>query len=226
MKKLLFCLFASLSLNTFAQSIEKPKAVLKEEGRDTTDIVPQGWNIMGSAIGDVNNDGLKDLVLLVLPDYEDQIIIRDMDNYKFNCNEPIAAIYFGQANNTYKLFRQATNIVPAGSDTFFIEDSQVSVNEKGVITFGYQTFSSMGSWTNDNNKFIYRYQNGDIYLIGKEIGSLDRHDQSTTNDSYNFLTHKKLTTTTLENGKTKKRWTNLKSSPLKTFGEDPEDYNE
>ena len=68
---------------------------LKQQGTSVEQIVPEGWE-HEEAQGDLNKDGIKDLVVLAKPNFKENMQTRD-DGYEYNFNSYILAIYFGQA---------------------------------------------------------------------------------------------------------------------------------
>lgn len=211
MKKLL-----SIALALAAMSVSAQNAGLKTEGKSAKDIVPASWENVHSVVKDINKDGIKDLVVLAMPTNADKMLKRE-DGFVINMNEPVVAVYLGKKGGGYKLLRKATNVIPAQDEFFFIQNSNITVNSKGVITVSYSTFSSAGSYTNNTRKLQYRYQNGDVYLIGVEDSGLNRATQATTVESTNFLTGKKK----VKDGG-KERWEKVGKKPLLKLGEEVE----
>ena len=68
---------------------------LKQQGNAVEQIVPEGWEHEEEE-GDLNKDGIKDLVVLAKPNFKENMKTRD-DGYEYNFNPYILAIYFGQA---------------------------------------------------------------------------------------------------------------------------------
>ena len=80
-----------------------------------------------------------------------------------------------------------------------------------------------GGATTGGPTYVFRYQDGDFFLIGKDETELSRYSGETTDTSENYLTHKRQVTTgnAFRNSKVKEvtRWTNLPKEPLKRLGE-------
>ncbi len=212
MKKLLSI---ALALVAFAASAQT--ADLKTEGKSAKDVVPASWEKVQSVVKDINKDGIKDLVVIAVPTNADKMFKRD-DGFVINMNEPVVAVYLGKKDGGYKLLRKATNVIPAQDEFVFIENTNVAVNSKGVITVSYSTFSSAGSYTNDTRKLQYRYQDGDVYLIGLDDSGYNRATNSTSVVSTNFLTGKKKV---MEGGK--ESWETVAKKPLFKMGEEIEE---
>ena len=57
---------------------------LKQQGTSVEQIVPEGWE-HEEAQGDLNKDGIKDLVVLAKPNFKENMQTRD-DGYEYNFN--------------------------------------------------------------------------------------------------------------------------------------------
>lgn len=208
----------STALLILGASVVVNAATLPASGKSVAEIVPEKWENVSSAVGDVNKDGIKDLIILGVPDDAENIVTRD-DGFVNNMNKPVVAIYLGDAAGNYTLFAQDNDIVPAQDEFMFTENKQVEISKKGVITVSYSTFASAGSWTNDSCKELYRYQNGGFYRIGEEMSGFNRATHCTEAVSINYLTSKKCETQTNEKGRVRStKWSNIEKAPLKRFG--------
>ena len=214
MKKILM-LWTALTVMTVADAQS-----LKSSGRSAQEIVPQGWEI-NEATGDINKDGITDLMVIATPNFRENIQVRESDGYEYNYNQPVLAVYWGTADGQYKLYKKYAEIIPHQTDEFVFWDVSLSISEKGVITIGTSTFASAGSWSNNSDTFVFRWQQGDFYLIGYETQSMARNTGEDETISYNFLTHKKQVVTSNafdENIPKRKKWTKIPAKPLKRLG--------
>ena len=102
---------------------------LNEQGASLEALVPQGWEHQ-EATGDLNKDGLPDLVIIATPNHKEKIMVRD-DGYEINMNTPQLAIYFGKQGGGYKLFKQYPDLIPA-RDEFCIVETTLEVTDRGA----------------------------------------------------------------------------------------------
>ena len=59
---------------------------LGQHGQSVETLVPQGWE-HSEAVGDLNKDGLEDLVVIATPNFRDKVLTRN-DGYEINMNPP------------------------------------------------------------------------------------------------------------------------------------------
>ncbi len=191
---------------------------LRQSGRSVDELVPAGWERTTHATGDVNHDGIDDLVLLSWPDDEAGIAVRD-DGFRVNKNAPVVAVYMGQSDGSYRLHSTDNTILMEQDEFFFIENEAVKVADKGVFSITYGTFAAAGSWSNETYTSTYRYQDGGIYLIGEDTSSFNRATLDTEVVSMNYLTGKRCTTVKKNSGRSPKpRWETVGKQPLQPFG--------
>ena len=196
MKRLLFFLLVALPMLVSAQELAK-------KGRSAEEIVPQGTDFV-KAEGDLNKDGLNDLVVFA---------------------DPVLAIYFATPSGNYELWKRYDDILPNDkeNDDLMI-DIELSITDRGALKIEVGYFASAGTSYVTNNNYTYRFQNGDFYKIGEEQHSMSRMTGDDKTISTNSLTHKRQVV--IENAfdetiKPKETWTSIPKKPLRRLGEDP-----
>ena len=193
-------------------------AQLAKSGKTAESLVPQGWELH-TATGDINKDGLPDLLVEATPNDSTRMEVRD-DGYVYNYNQPILAIYWGQSDGTYQLWKQYPALLPHREDEFTSYERSYTITDKGILRIHIDPFSSAGSWEDGNTTYTYRYQNGDLYLIGEDYESVLRNTGETTLISKNYLTHKQQTVKgRIDSDKTRETWKSLPRRPLQRLGE-------
>ncbi len=205
-------LFVAISISANAQNC------LKASGNSARDIVPTGWELQEQT-GDLNKDGIADLVVIATPDKKENIMVRE-DGYQINMNRPILAIYKGRTNGHYSLWKSYEEVLPV-RDEFITYDYLIGITDRGVLTIGITSFASAGSWQNSDATYLYRYQNGDFHLIGKDDTNMARNTGETEINSYNYLTfrHQKITYNEFNKSvKRKETWNKLPKTPLEKLG--------
>lgn len=199
MNRVVLLLLAALPMLASAQGLAK-------RGKSVEDIVPQGVNYV-KAEGDLNKDGLSDLVVYA---------------------QPVLAIYFATPLGDYERWKQYHDVLPIDeeSDVFYIE-IDLSVTDRGTLKIDVGSFASAGTSYTTQNNYTFRFQNGDFYKIGEEQHSMSRMTGNAETISYNYLTHKcqRLKENVFdETIMPKETWTSIPKKPLKKLGEEQLEY--
>ena len=192
---------------------------LKHEGATVDELVPAGWEHI-EAIGDLDNDGINDVALIVTPNYKEHLIVRD-DGYVYNLNQPILAIYVGRSQGGYQLWRQCDTMFRVG-DEICSYDRTMEITDRHVLRIVVEPFCSMGSYGTDRSTYPYRYQNGDFFLIGMENESMQRNSGERKKVSENYLTWRRQTITDNvfeENVRAVEKWSRLTKKALEKLGD-------
>ena len=98
----------------------------------------------------------------------------------------------------------------------------MSVSSKGVLSISVSEFYSQGGSDAPKTEYVFRYQKGDFYLIGKNYDSFSRYSGDGEKVSENYLTRKKKTVSYNvfdESVPEKETWSKLPSAPLQRLGE-------
>ena len=215
MKRITTTLFLSACVfcNLQAQS-------LKQQGTSVDDIVPQGWSHYETT-GDLNKDGLADLVIMATPNFKERIVKRD-DGYERNCNQPVFAIYLATADGHLKLWQQYGELLPADDidNEFCSWNFTFDITERGALNITVQPECSAGSYFTHIDRYTYRLQNGDFHLIGLESEDVQRNTGDVTVVSENYLTWKRQVKKSNFSDDTPptEKWTHLSKKPLERLG--------
>ena len=191
---------------------------LKKQGTTAEMLIPKGWEHK-EAKGDLNKDGQEDLVVLAKPNFKENMKTRD-DGYEYNFNPYILAIYFG-GNSKFTLWKQYEELFEPDSEWTSV-DVDIEITERGTLNISPDHFASAGSYDTSQTTYTFRFQNGDIYLIGKASTEMSRNTGEMTTVSENYLTWKRQTVedNAFEDVKKKESWSKLTKEPLKKLGDE------
>ena len=178
------CLFLSACAGISVQA-----QGLEQQGLSAEQIVPSGWQHK-EALGDLNKDGITDLVVMATPDYEENLLRRE-DGYVYNFNQPILAIYFGDVQGLFRQWRQYDNVIPADDSEYCQHDIVFEITSRNTLRIAIGVWCSAGSYGTSINTYTYRYQNGDFYLIGMDSEEMQRNTGESILVSENYLTWKR-----------------------------------
>lgn len=196
MKKMIVALLAVFTISCVeGQS-------LKQQGTSVEELVPQGWSHY-EVMGDMNKDGIADMALMA------------------HLNQPVFAIYFGTADGKLKLWKEYGQLLPANESEDCTNNIIFEINSRGALTITIEPECSQGSYTTEINRYTYRFQNGDFYLIGKENESVQRNTGEAELVSENYLTWKRQVKkmNVFSDKPGVEKWTRLTRKPLEKLGD-------
>ena len=192
---------------------------LKQLGTAVDDIVPEGWT-HSEAVGDVDKDGLNDLVIAATPNFKENMKTR-YDGYVYNFNKPILAIYLKSSDGKYRLYKKFENVIPGNENEFHSVSHSLEITNRGTVRITIEHFSSGGGYGSETTTYTFRMQEGEFYLIGRDITTLQRNTGESETISENYLTCKRQTVrdNAFENRKKSEKWTKLPKAPLTKLGD-------
>lgn len=173
-------------------------------------LIPAGWHILEPVVGekaiakgDLNKDGISDLATVI-----------EKDTVKDEASPRSLLIAFGGKNNTYTLSIIAENVILRADDGGVWGDpfESITINRGSVLVSDYG--GSNWRWY---NKYRFRYQDKDWFLIGATSGSyftgsttMEQADE----DDINFLTGQFIERRTDEQGHTTTKKGTRRKKPL------------
>ena len=187
-----------VEIDDYVSDEEFDEAILfPKNAKEIEDFFPKNWQILYEVEGDLNNDNLNDIALII--ENTDSGNIKKNDSFgpeTLNLNERIILVLFQEKDGSYTLkskndkgFIESENseINPELSDP--LEDGGMNiVNNTLRIKFNY--WSSAGTWYTSTREYVFRYQNNQFELIGFEENSYHRASGEMITYSYNLSTGK------------------------------------
>ncbi|MCJ8153935.1 hypothetical protein MKJ01_09220 [Chryseobacterium sp. SSA4.19] len=167
-----------------ALSVEKAIEDHIETGnkKKPVDFLPKGYVLFEEVYGDLNNDGLKDCIVIIKATDKDNIIL-DENRRKSDRNRRGIIVVFKTKNDDYRLIVENDNCFSSENEeggNYYAPELMVYV-EKGNLFIHY----AHGYW-----KYTFRLKGSDFQLIGYDAS--DNHGPVVNNEtSINYLTGKK-----------------------------------
>ena len=153
MKSYLVIFFLFISMISNAQC---PDLIIPKSGKNIQAFVPQNWFIIDSAYSDFNQDKLKDVVLVLANEKE-----NDENTQDYECNRPV--IILQKTNNGYILSAMSKNAVLCKNcgGVFGEPFSGITLNEN-ILNINHYAGSNW-RWTKN---LTFRFQHNTWQLIG------------------------------------------------------------
>ncbi len=167
-------------------------SILKENGNTLKSIIPNSWNILDSKTGDLNQDGISDLVFVIQNTDKSNIRLNNgLGNNTIDLNPRILGVYFGDKSGKFtKRLVSKDFIILRDSPTMDEPFEGISITKKGVLNINFRFWYSAGTWTMSNHKYKFRFQGNEFALIGYDSNEAHRATGETTDYSINFLSKK------------------------------------
>ena len=162
------------------------------------DYLPKGWKVWALTQGDLNADGLADLVFIREEQDPKKISKRD-DGFAQNSNPRTLMVLLATKDGFAKLV-ECPKLVRPEYDPEFPQNPdpfrEISV-DKNVLSVTFYHWMSAGSWWTSLEKYKFRLESGRLRLIGSETDEGHRSTGEETQVSTNYLTGRRKTTTGL-----------------------------
>lgn len=205
---------------SFGQSFSYP--TIKQNASSDSGFALNGWTILKSANGDLNNDKHDDIAfVLQLKDSITIISIRNEDDYNDTVvYQPriLVIAFYNPITKRYDKIEQSNSFILCHDNPLMDEPFQDITINKQVLQISFHIWHSIGSWTMSNNIYKFRYKDQELKLIGADYNSVHRGFGETESRSYNFLTKKvKVETGNIFSSKIKTSWRTFNIKELKTL---------
>ncbi|MGF7159604.1 hypothetical protein FHS85_001223 [Rhodoligotrophos appendicifer] len=222
----LLLLFASLP--AAAQELVVPSVtdpVPPRTASSAEGFAPRGWQVEFQRQGDLNRDGIADLVV-ILRDRAAANILPNPDGLgedPLDTNPRLLVIGFGTGAGTYALAVSNHSLIPRREDPVVSDPLTVPEGvgiERGVLRITLDFFMSAGGWGMSTTTYRFRYQNDRFEMIGYDRTEIQRNTGETDTISINYSTGKaKHSIGSIENDKEKVTWRTVPKRPLLTLEE-------
>ena len=160
--------------------------------------VPKGWVLESEIQGDLNGDGVPDLVL-VLHDQSPKNIIPNPDGLgddPLDSNPRILLAALG-GRGGYRLIASNHDLITRHTDPDMDDpfDAQGGLQFKdGAFQVDVSSFYNAGSWQTEDVTFTFRYRHGQLVLVGYDSTTVSRTSGEMESLSADYLTGRIKTT--------------------------------
>ena len=208
---------------------KRKQTILIDNAKKAEDIVPDNWKIITSTVGDLNNDGLEDLAIVV-QENDSTKLIKSTDwhprNRTINLNTRLFAIYFKNNKDLYTKVLQSEYVVAKKSSPDMPRDPlhKIVITNKGILQIEHNYYYDGGFsrlYYNSTLKFKYT-GNNNFSLIGLEASETNNNPRAgITNYSLNMLAmREKITYYDKRSDSENEQWRDLYLNPITLNGID------
>lgn len=190
-----------------------------KSGRTLESFIPKGWTVLSQAKGDLNNDKLADMAVVLKAQKAKYIQANsDMGVQTFDTNPRMLVVLF-KTSTGYKLAELNKDIIPIADGPTMDEPFKSVAIKKGALELSNCVFFNAGSWFSSDSKYKFRYTGQRFELIGAELCEVQRNSGEQRELSYNFLSNKlKVSSSNIsDDEKAIVKWFNLPRRPYRAM---------
>jgi hypothetical protein len=165
------------------------------------DWIPKDWKLVATAIGDLNQDGMEDAVLVLEQTNPANLVSNEsLGASVLNLNPRRLLILF-KTSEGYREILSRDHLLPSQNDADdpcladpLLEEGGISISD-GKIFIRLGSWSSCGSYGVTHETFTFRFESARFRLIGYDYSDFSRNSGEASEDSVNYLTGKRKRTT-------------------------------
>ena len=187
------------------------------QAQTQADLVPKGWTVEMESRGDLNGDGVADLMLVLHMTDPRNVITNDgFGASELDTNPRILVVAFtDKATKKYSLALADHTLIPRHTNPVMDDPLEAAAIVKGTVQVSLSMWMSAGSWYTTQTRFTFRYQDGCFKLIGYDSTETRRNTGETSAVSINYPAKKmKITKGNIENDRQDVSWKSLRTPSL------------
>ena len=196
-------LLACLIAGNAAQAQDEPPPVrwpvLAQSARDAAGFAPRGWAVEASRSGDIDADGIADLVAILHQRSPGNVLRNDQTiTNGLDTNPRLLIVALGRRGGSYRLLHANHTLIPRWTESN-LEDPLGALDDfvvgRGRFVVPLHLFASSGGWGSFERSFKFRVDGKRCVLIGYDERYQQRNTGEATITSINYVTGAREVTT-------------------------------
>lgn len=144
---------------------------LYAKGRNIEELIPFGWQLLSEARGDLNGDGIEDVVFAIQSPIQKTVEYHDgYESDTVHTNPRVLGIYFGKRNGKLnKVLQSNTFIINRTIPTMDEPFKGLQILSNGILQLNFYIWEcrECTSWTSHEYRFKYRNKAFELVSYGK-----------------------------------------------------------
>ncbi len=152
--------------------------------------VPPGWEIEVKQEGDLNTDGLKDLLLVLRASDPANIVNNDPGSpgeRSIDTNPRLLAVAFARKEGGYVLALECRELIPRHDNPTIDDPFGHADIAEGAVRVGLHLWANAGTWYTSDTTFIFEYRGKAFRLVGYEDYTTKRNTGQTWELKLDFV---------------------------------------
>ncbi len=202
---------------SFGQSFTYP--IINQTAISEGDFAPSNWRVLKLAKGDLNNDKIDDIALVI--EYKDSAVISNQLAEYIDtvvCKPRILIIaFYNHAKKQYEKVEQSNTFILCHVNPLMDEPFKAITISKKIIKIDFHLWNSEDSWWMSNPSYKFLFKDNDFILTGADSHIENRATGSREIRKYNFITKKVKVNSSFYPTKKPKTWRKLEIKELPTL---------
>lgn len=164
--------------------------------------IPEGWNIIMSTEGDLNNDKVADLAILIENTLSEHIAYDEQREYSLNYNPRALMVFLKNKEGLYQLIGQNdTGFIPPSDDRDnpcivdpLMENGELRI-KNNVLHIALHFWLSCGSYEVASYRYKFQYNGMSLDLVAGEVEGYHRATGEASLREFDFVRKLKMETT-------------------------------
>jgi len=181
--------FLIIFLGTCKISFSQQVLELRQKNKKIEALVPENWSVIAmDKDGDLNNDGINDLVFIVKKEDSNNFITdSEIGSDSLDINPKILGVYFKDKSGCYEKKLQHDTFIFVNKEPTREEPFQSLDINNGSLKLEFQEFYNAGSWYVNNESYFFRYIEDSFTLIKYVNSSMHRASMDFKEEITDFI---------------------------------------